>query len=174
MRRFLLNILYAPWRDKYINRCSEKKSEQHEACVFCEIWTVQDRDDETYVLARYRHVMVVLNTYPYAGGHLLVIPGDHISDLDLCSIEVRSEIIEVISAASLILKKILGAQGVNIGINAGKAAGAGIPDHLHVHLVPRWAGDTNFLPVIGQTKQISVDLRRVYDQLKKPFQEVKI
>ena len=118
--------------------------------------------------------MVILNAYPYAGGDLLVVPGDHVSDLDLCSLEVRSEIMEIVSAGSVILKKNLGAMGVNIGINAGKAAGAGIPDHIHVHLVPRWEGDTNFLPIIGKTKQISVDLGRVYSELKEPFQKIKI
>lgn len=167
-------MLYAPWRDKYINSCSQKKNKSGDSCVFCEIWNAQGKDDEMYVLARYRHVMVVLNAYPYAGGHLLVVPASHVSDLDLCSSEVRAEIMEIVSAGSAILKKSLGAMGVNIGINAGKAAGAGIPSHIHVHLVPRWDGDTNFLPVIGQTKQISVDLGRVYSQLKEPFQKIKL
>lgn len=167
-------MLYAPWRDRYINSCSQKKSKSGEHCVFCEIWNTQGKDSEMYVLARYDHVMVVLNAYPYAGGHLLVIPGDHASDLDVCSSQVRAEIMEIVSAGSVILKKHLGAMGVNIGINAGKAAGAGIPDHLHVHLVPRWEGDTNFLPIIGKIKQISVDLERVYSQLAEPFQKIKI
>ena len=143
-------------------------------CVFCEIWNAHGKDDETYVLARYNHVMVLLNAYPYAGGHLLVVPQDHVSDLDACAAEVRAEIMEVVSAGAAILKKNLCAMGVNIGMNIGKSAGAGIPNHIHVHLVPRWEGDTNFLPIIGKVKQVSVDLERVYNQLKEPFQNIKI
>ena len=100
-----MDMLYAPWRDKYINSHSQKKNKSGECCVFCEIWNTQGKDDERYVLARYNHSMVILNAYPYAGGHLLVVPGDHVSDLDLCSLEVRSEIMEIVSAGSVILKK---------------------------------------------------------------------
>jgi ATP adenylyltransferase len=167
-------MLYAPWRDKYINSCSQKLNKSGECCVFCEIWNAKGKDEETYVLARYKHAMVLLNAYPYSGGHLLVVPSAHVSDLDACSAEVRSEIMEIVSASCAILKKELCAMGVNIGMNIGKSAGAGIPNHIHVHLVPRWEGDTNFLPIIGKVKQISVDLERVYNQLKEPFKKIQI
>ncbi len=173
-REFLLDILYAPWRDKYINSCSQGLKESEKPCVFCDIWHSKDQDEKLHVLLRRDGVMVLLNAYPYAGGHLLVIPGVHVSDLHLCSRAVRMEIMEMVSAACDLLKKELGAMGVNIGMNIGAAAGAGIPDHVHVHLVPRWAGDTNFLPVIGNVKQISVDLNSVYKKLKDAFQNVQV
>lgn len=171
---FFLDMLYAPWRDKYINSCSQKLEKTCERCVFCEIWSARDKDEELYVLARYNGVMVLLNAYPYAGGHLLIVSESHVATLYDCSREIRSAMMEMASFSSKILKKELCAMGVNIGMNIGKSAGAGIPDHVHMHLVPRWAGDTNFLPIIGKVKQVSVDLERVYKQLKEPFQNIKI
>ena len=167
-------MLYAPWRDRYINSCSQRLKSSPESCVFCEIWKAEGKDDELHVLARYEGVMVLLNAYPYAGGHLLVVPSCHVSDLHLCTSEVRTRLMEIMSASCELLKKELCAMGVNIGMNIGAAAGAGIPDHVHVHLVPRWTGDTNFLPVIGNVKQVSVDLERVYKKLKDSFQKIQI
>ena len=165
-------MLYAPWRDKYSNARSDQKERNKGVCVFCVIWEKKERDEELFVLARYSCTMVLLNRYPYAGGHLLVVPKDHKSDLSELSSDSRIQLIELLSESTEILKQSLCAMGVNVGINIGKAAGAGIPGHLHVHLVPRWEGDTNFLPVIGKVKQVSVDLERIYKKLRTPFQEL--
>src|SRR5207253_805618 len=103
---------------------------------------------------------VILNLYPYNGGHLLILPQQHIAHLEEVSQEIRAELMELISASIVILKNVLGAQGINAGLNLGRASGAGIPSHLHFHVVPRWVGDTSFITTIGNTKNVSVDLER--------------
>ncbi len=162
-----MDILNAPWRQKYVEQTHKPRTE----CVFCEILK-QDTDQENLVLGRYKHNAVLMNKYPYNAGHLLIIPLDHIDTLEGLTPEARAEMMELASAATGIIGKLFKNQGTNIGINMGKAAGAGIPEHLHTHVVPRWHGDTNFLPVIAGTKQISVDMAEMYQQLKPLFGEL--
>jgi ATP adenylyltransferase len=111
----------------------------------------------------------MMNLYPYNAGHLLILPYRHIAQISDMSVEERAEFFEVVSHAVTIVTKVVDAHGANVGMNLGKAAGAGIPDHLHLHIVPRWVGDSNFLPVIGKTKQISVDLFALYGRLVEAF-----
>lgn len=162
-----MDILNAPWRQKYVEKTNEPRTE----CIFCEILK-QDTDQKNLVLERYKYNAVLMNKYPYNAGHLLIIPLKHIDTLEELTPEARAEMMELTSAATAIIKKLLNNQGTNIGINMGKAAGAGIPEHLHMHVVPRWHGDTNFLPVIAGTKQISVDMAEMYQQLKPFFGEL--
>lgn len=157
--------LYAPWRGHYT-----KTSHRHEgsdgACPFCLIIASND-DTAHYVLKRHRHVVVLLNLYPYNPGHLLIIPTLHHAQLHLLEPQVRNELMEVISGTIATVTGALGCDGMNVGINLGGAcAGGSIPEHLHIHLVPRWSGDTNFMPVIAQTKQLSEDLHAVYTHLR--------
>lgn len=165
-----MDILYAPWRDAYVRGKSGADSEDQEAprCPFC-IKDVQKKDRDLFVLKRYEHCFVIMNLYPYAAGHLLVVPYRHVAALSDFSSEERAEFFEVASLAAEALTATLQAHGINLGMNLGKAAGAGIPDHLHLHAVPRWIGDTNFLPIVAKTKQISVDLHHLYDRLLKAF-----
>jgi ATP adenylyltransferase len=154
--------LYSPWREKYITD-GEKRP-----CVFCKQLEEND-DDKNFIIKRYKNSFVMFNLYPYNGGHLMVLPLAHHGTLDECTKETRAEIMEVVNESINILKRVLKPEGLNIGMNIGKAGGGGIPSHLHFHILPRWSGDTNFLPLLSETKSISVDLVKLYKKLKPEF-----
>ena len=171
-----MNILYAPWREEYTASTQSPKEQETtgpEDCVFC-IRFSQTNDDENFILARYQYNCIMLNRYPYNPGHLLIIPFEHKGNLEDFSIEVQKELIQLVTHSTAILKKELKAQGVNIGMNLGKAAGAGIPAHLHTHVLPRWHGDTNFLPTLAETKQVSSDLGKLYREISPKFKDLSI
>lgn len=170
-----MNYLYAPWRDKYVNKKADKKnigdSTIEKPCVFCTKLS-ENNDTQNFILKRFKHNAIILNLYPYNAGHLMVIPLEHKKrPLDL-SPEARAEFMELTSKGIEILEQDLGANGINVGLNLGKAAGAGVPMHLHMHVIPRWEGDTNFMPIIAQTKPISLDLNLVYQDLKPLFDKI--
>lgn len=161
--------LFCPWRSDYsldVNK-KRKKGEQG-TCVFC-FQPQENNDREYYILYRGVHAYVMLNRYPYNAGHLLIIPFEHRAIISDFAIEVQNEIMGLIAKSCVLVTAVLKAEGVNVGINMGVAAGAGIPEHLHVHILPRWAGDTNFMPTLADTKQISFDLLEIFDQLKKEW-----
>lgn len=163
--------LYAPWRSDYTTTTARTKNEHasSEECVFCSHRDNVQDDVKNFVLKRHEHVFVMFNKYPYNAGHLLVVPYAHVGSLDLLSKEARSELIEVTAQAMTILKHETGAEGFNSGLNIGKVGGAGIPAHLHMHVLPRFTGDTNFLPTLGQTRVISFDLNAMYKHLAQAF-----
>lgn len=165
--------LYAPWRSDYTTSTARTKNENapSDACVFCAHRDNPQDDEKNFVLKRYKHVLVMFNKYPYNAGHLLVVPFDHVGSLDLLSPEARIELMEITTLCTTILKKETGAEGFNIGLNLGKVAGAGIPAHLHMHVLPRFTGDTNFLPTLGETRVISFDLHAMYKHLAAAFQQ---
>lgn len=163
--------LFAPWRDKYATTIADDEFGKLNGCVFCEQLKA-DRDEQYFILGRFKYNFVIMNKYPYNAGHLLVIPNEHLNALDKIEAEARTEMMVLINKCSTLLKKELEAGGINIGINEGKAAGAGIPEHLHTHVLPRWAGDTNFLPTIANTKQISTDMVAIYKKLKPHFKKI--
>jgi ATP adenylyltransferase len=167
--------LYAPWRTKYTKNVAHAKKENitKEECVFCS-QLAQDLDEENFIIRRFEYHAIVMNRYPYNEGHLLIITNAHKNNLEDLSSEERIQLMELINICTKVVKDELKADGINIGINLGKAAGAGIPSHLHVHILPRWQGDTNFLPLLADTKQVSVDLLEVYEKLKKAFQSIVI
>ncbi|MBV8661270.1 MAG: HIT domain-containing protein [Candidatus Dependentiae bacterium] len=169
-----MDILYAPWRDKYINHSKKQSSSSDEACVFCEKNAEKDPDKQEFVLKKTKHAFIILNLYPYNGGHLLILPHKHVANLEDLSKAARAELMELVSASITIVKKVLNAEGINAGLNLGRASGAGIPGHLHFHVVPRWFGDTSFITTIGHTKNVSVDLERIYNDLKPAFQALEI
>lgn len=158
--------LYAPWRSLYTKRVYTREKDL--GCVFCKIVATTE-DAAEFIIKRGTHCVTMLNKYPYNPGHLLIVPMVHADQLHMVQPEVRAELIESTSLASAIMTTALGAEGCNIGINIGKAAGAGIPEHLHMHILPRFFGDTNFLPTLADTKQISLDLHEIFDTLKKAF-----
>ncbi len=170
-----MDILYAPWREEYTTSTAQGPKGQEtvspEECVFC-VRIAQTNDEENFIVARYRHHALFLNRYPYNPGHLLIIPLEHKSGLEDLSLEAQHELIQLSSHCITILKTEVKAQGINIGLNLGKAAGAGIPAHLHAHVLPRWYGDTNFLPTLANTKQVSSDLGKLYKQLSPKFKAV--
>ena len=161
-----MKYMYAPWRAKYV----QKKGEKESGCVFCT--AIKSAQDDLYrMVYRSKTWCIVMNKYPYNAGHLLMIPADHIADLHDLSWQAQQEGFALIAKTSAILKTTLFAHGVNVGINMGKAAGASILDHLHVHILPRWEGDTNFFPTLAQIKHVSVDIETLYVQLKAAFEE---
>ena len=171
-----MDRLYAPWRSAYAGTTVRAKEEDASAqeCIFCAHTKEPERDEERFILRRFTHTFVMLNLYPYNAGHLLVVPVAHEPQLDGLSHEARTELMELTMHSATIGRDLLEAHGVNIGMNLGKAAGAGIPSHLHQHVLPRWAGDTNYLPLLAGTKQISFDLREMYERLRAAFDQVDI
>lgn len=140
-------------------------------CVFC-INTEQTEDRARMILHRGKRCFVIMNIYPYNNGHLMVIPYCHRSDICSVDAEESAELWELVCLSKHILNTAFHPDGFNIGINQGRSAGAGIDTHLHVHIVPRWSGDTNFMTVVGKTKVISQSLEAAYDTLRPYFQSL--
>lgn len=165
--------LYAPWRTEYATKTDKSKNEDVEQkdCIFCSIAN-QQNDEENFVLRRFTYNYIMLNLFPYNAGHLMIVPFEHVDSLEVMDKSARSELMELASVSTRIMKETLQAQGINLGLNIGKIAGAGIPSHLHMHVLPRWLGDTNFLPTLAETKQISVDLYKIYGQLRPAFAQL--
>ncbi|MGC8843628.1 MAG: HIT family protein [bacterium] len=139
--------------------------EKNEKCIFCQ--KIHGDDKENLVLWRGKSCFAVLNIYPYNNGHLMIAPYRHTPSLNEMSEEEKLEIMHALTLLLDVLKEALNCDGFNIGMNIGKVAGAGVPDHIHLHIVPRWEGDTNFMPVIGDTKVIPQSLSSTYETLKR-------
>jgi ATP adenylyltransferase len=165
--------LYAPWRENYTTSIAHTKNERapESECIFCKLFK-EHADEKNFILRRLEHTIVMFNRFPYNAGHLLILPIEHKASLNDLTKETRAEIMEITSQSIEILKKNLECDGVNVGLNLGKAAGAGIPSHLHMHVLPRFTGDTNFLPTIADTKAISFDLYELFKQLKPEFDKI--
>ena len=157
--------LWAPWRLEYIN---ENKSE---GCVFCEK-PLKNDDRAGYIVHRGTNAYVILNIYPYSNGHIMVVPFAHISAFEELPPETAHEIMDLSQLSIRALKLAFSPDGVNMGLNLGAAAGAGIAAHLHMHLVPRWKGDTNFMPVLGDTRIIPQSLQRSWEALSEAFEKI--
>jgi len=151
--------LWAPWRLKYILGIKESK------CIFCEALKKGD-DKKVYILSRGKKTFVILNTFPYNNGHLMIATYRHCADFQSLSSDELLEMGEMIKRFTAIIQKVMSPDGFNIGVNLGKSAGAGVADHLHVHIVPRWEGDTNFMPIVGKTKVIPESLDSTYAKFK--------
>jgi ATP adenylyltransferase len=159
--------LWAPWRMEYI---LEANDQPVDVCVFCSLPRAQaDRDN--LILWRGRRVFVILNKFPYNPGHLMVVPYTHTAQLDGLVPDELIDLMLELRRALRCLQQAMQPDGYNVGINLGRAAGAGIPGHLHYHVVPRWDGDQNFMPIIAETKVIPQHLVRTYDQIAPFFQE---
>ena len=148
--------LWSPWRSSYIDSFNDANDKDE--CVFCAASNEDIKSDNCLVLYKGKYNFLMMNLYPYNNGHLMIIPFRHISDYTELSEEELNEITSLNKQAILALKKVMSPHGFNFGANIGQAAGAGIHTHLHFHLVPRWSGDTNFMPVLGEVKIISQDL----------------
>jgi ATP adenylyltransferase len=162
--------IYAPWREEYVtknvrNLNTEKMINQ---CIFCH-QLEQQTDDKFFILKRLKQTFIMMNLYPYIGGHLMVLPISHKGKLEDCSSEERCELMEGINFSINALTQELKPDGFNVGLNMGKAGGGGIPTHLHFHVLPRWEGDTNFMPLLCDTKAVSTDLKELFERLKKRF-----
>ncbi len=157
--------IWAPWRMEYIKGGACRDGE----CFLCRISGDQDADPANLVLFRTGLSLVVMNRYPYTNGHLLVAPLRHVAELEDMTLEERTEMTELTVKGLRVLKQFIQPQGFNVGLNLGAAAGAGLEDHVHQHLVPRWAGDTNFMPVLGETRVIPQSLPELWKQLEPAF-----
>jgi ATP adenylyltransferase len=154
--------LWRPWRMEYVTSADDA-----DGCIFCNALERKD-DDASHILFRDRNVFVILNAFPYNSGHLMVAPNRHVGELHDLSASERAGVMEVTSSSIDILRAAIGPHGFNVGINLGRVAGAGIPGHVHVHVVPRWGGDTNFMPVVGETKVLPEMLEDTDSKLR-PF-----
>ena len=158
-----MDHLWSPWRYKYI-----ASADREEGCVFCRV-NHEHKDAENYVIHRARLNLVVLNLYPYTSGHLMIAPYEHQASLAAISEATTTEMIELAKRAQLALEAEYHPDGFNIGMNLGRSAGAGVADHLHLHVVPRWTGDANFVSVVGETRVLPEDLATTCEKLKKHF-----
>jgi ATP adenylyltransferase len=154
-----MDYLWTPWRYRYI--ASVKKSDP---CVFCDAAAAKD-DRDTLILLRGDKNFVILNRYPYTSGHLMVVPYAHVADLASADAEALAEMMRLAQRLQTALQNTYRPEGFNIGMNLGRAAGAGIVGHLHLHVLPRWAGDANFMTVVGETRVEPEELGTTYDRL---------
>lgn len=155
-----MDRLWAPWRIRYVSRKKQR------GCIFCKVLK-EKKDKKNFIVLRSKYCFAILNTYPYNNGHLMIVPKRHVKSLeDLKEAELLDMNNTLIKIKST-LKRILNPGGFNIGMNIGKAAGAGIANHIHTHIVPRWLGDINFMPVIANTKVVSQSLEELYAKIKK-------
>ena len=161
-----MKTIWAPWRIEYI------LSEKPDYCIFCNALE-QKNDAKTFTLYHGKHSFVIMNTFPYNNGHLMIAPYQHQSCPTKLDQEIALEIHRMTQESIRILRSVLNAEGFNIGMNLGKVAGAGVEDHVHTHIVPRWNGDTNFMPVIGDTKVFPEYLKATYDKLLPGFEAIR-
>ncbi len=156
--------IFAPWRFKYVTSHSAPSD-----CVLCKARDASD-DDNIFILHRGTRCFIILNLYPYNNGHIMIVPNEHTSFLNDLDQESSNEMFRLASRCEEILKKVYSPQGFNIGMNIGKCAGAGIEDHIHLHVIPRWQGDTSFMSVVSGTRVIPEDIESTFKKLKPLFQ----
>lgn len=159
--------LWAPWRMKYITGETGKESK---GCIFC-LKPKEKKDKDNFILIRGKRAFVMMNIFPYNNGHLMIAPYRHVGNFASLNDEELLEMMHLAQACQNAMKKAMKPQGFNLGFNLGRVAGAGIEDHLHLHLVPRWNGDTNFMPVLADTKIVSEALDDTFKKLKKALSE---
>ncbi len=171
--------IWAPWRLDYIETVAAEELQdkpKHKACFMCEAVKADAAGDESvdhFLLVNDERGVIMLNRYPYTNGHLLVVPHSHLGTLNDLSAEQRLGLMELTALAEKLLDAAMNPQGINVGINIGKAAGAGVPGHLHVHVLPRWSGDTNFMSSVAGLRVIPQSLEKSYEQLKATLERLK-
>jgi ATP adenylyltransferase len=166
--------LWTPWRYQYISGESATNSggdsSSPNSCIFCTLPQEDpSQDGRNYIIHRARHNFIVLNLYPYTSGHLLVIPYEHSSELDSLAKETTDELIDLAKRAQTVLRAAYRPDGFNLGMNLGRAAGAGVAGHVHLHVLPRWTGDANFMTTAGETRVLPEDLPTTYNKLHGKF-----
>ena len=159
-KEFDLEKLWAPWREKFI------LCEKQPGCFLCST-AKENKDSKNFILHRGKKCFVILNRYPYNTGHLMVSPFRHVGKLEDLKEDEANELLKITQLCIKAIKKGMKPQGINLGMNLGKISGAGVADHLHLHIVPRWSGDTNFMPVLAETKVVSMSLSNVYRVLRR-------
>lgn len=167
--------LWAGWRSEYVKRAADESRERRSGqdvpeCILC---ALVDEGKDHYVIARNEHCFAVMNLYPYGTGHLMVVPLEHHQNLEEFSSEIRNAVMEMTNTATRILREIYKPDGMNLGVNMGEAAGAGIPGHLHMHVIPRWVGDTGSITAIANARVLPETLNDTYEKIyeKWPHEE---
>lgn len=163
-----MDRLWSPWRYEYI-AAGASADDEGRSCVFCGIRSDPGKDEANFVLHRAQLNFIVLNIHPYITGHLLIVPYEHVGDLDVASKAITDELMDLTKRCQTALRDAYLPAGFNIGMNLGSAAGAGIVDHIHIHIMPRWIGDTNFMSTVGQTRVLPEDLATTYNKLRNRF-----
>lgn len=159
-----MNHLWSPWRMAYIENHTKENG-----CVFCNAQAQAD-SEENLIAFRGKNAYVILNRFPYTSGHLMVIPFSHAPNLEELDPETRAEMMELTSRCTTILREVYRTQSFNVGVNIGEAAGAGVLGHVHIHIVPRWAGDTNFMASVGATRVLPEALEDTYKRIRQAFE----
>lgn len=161
-----MDVLWSPWRYDYITANDVVKKD---GCVFCNILNDSAPDEERFILTRAEFNFVILNIYPYATGHMMIVPYEHLAKPSLAEKKVTDEMMDILKTAERALDHVYEPDGINIGMNLGKAAGAGVADHYHMHILPRWVGDANFMTAIGETRTLPETLPDTLRKLKEKF-----
>jgi ATP adenylyltransferase len=160
-----MDYLWTPWRYQYVS--DPRKDDR---CIFCEALALAD--DQSLIVFRGRKNFVILNRFPYTTGHVMVVPFAHVADLAGCETETLAEMMTVAQRTEQALRATYHPEGFNLGMNLGRCAGAGVAGHLHLHILPRWVGDTNFMTVVAETRVEPEDLATTYSKLRRAFQAV--
>jgi len=159
-----MDYLWTPWRYRYIADASKD-----DRCIFCDAASAND-DRATLIVFRGTRNFIILNRFPYTSGHVMVVPFDHVADLSKADPAALSEMMQLAQRVQVALEIAYHPQGYNLGMNLGRAAGAGVTGHLHLHVLPRWAGDANFMTVVGETRVEPEELSTTYDKLRKALE----
>jgi ATP adenylyltransferase len=157
--------IWAPWRLEYVKDASKDKESE---CIFCTALEAED-DDAMLIVHRGERCFVILNKFPYTNGHLMVAPYEHIAALPELDAETIAELMSLVQRGMSALESSYSPHGYNVGVNQGRVAGAGVEHHIHMHVVPRWGGDTNFMPVLGDTRVMNQTLEDSFETVRKAF-----
>jgi ATP adenylyltransferase len=158
-----MDYLWTPWRYQYMVQVSQGKQPD---CIFCDA-VQRNRDEETLIVYRGKKAFIILNRFPYTSGHVMIVPYAHVAELNLCEPVALAEIMELAQKVETAFRADYKPDGMNLGMNLGRAAGAGVVGHLHLHMLPRWIGDSNFMTVTGETRVHPEELKTTYERLKK-------
>lgn len=161
-----MDLLWSPWRYDYIKESGAAKTG---GCVFCDILSDSASDEDKFILHRAEFNFVILNIYPYTSGHLMIVPYAHLAAIDAADKSATDEMMDLVKRAQTAVTEAYSPDGINLGMNLGRAAGAGVAGHYHMHVLPRWIGDANFMTTIGQTRTIPESLESTYAKLKTKF-----
>jgi ATP adenylyltransferase len=158
-----MDYLWSPWRYKYMEQVTSGKQPE---CFLCDA-VAGNNDEETLLVYRGKKAFVILNRYPYTSGHVMIVPNAHVAELNLCGADALDEMMQLSQRTETVFRAEYKPDGMNLGMNLGRAAGAGVLGHLHLHMLPRWIGDSNFMTVTGETRVHPEDLKTTYQRLKK-------
>jgi ATP adenylyltransferase len=158
-----MDYLWTPWRYAYITAASKKEGNSEDSCIFCELPKLPDADAK--IVYRGRRCYIILNSFPYTSGHVMVVPFEHLDQLQKLSPAAANELMTLSQKMESVLRQVYSPDGINVGMNIGRAAGAGVAGHVHMHILPRWVGDTNFMTATGESRVLPEALEETYNRL---------